>query len=303
MRLVMMNGGLGNQAFQYIFMRYIEEHSGEPCIIDDLAFCREKVSHNGYELEKIFSLKPRRLSQMLSEDVVQEILKLKQPAPGTSHPAHDIVSILRTSGISLNVIQEADLYEHDYHVCLPDAKSYPINQFSPQILRNHGNLYYYGYWINAYWYEAIMDVINYEFTFPLPQDLKNAQLLHEVLSSDRSVCIHIRRGDFIDCGWLLNEEFYRNSVASVKKVMKPVFYIFSDDMPYVKEHLSEYGLEASDEIIFVEGNTHGKNYIDMQLMAACQGMIIANSSFSYLAALLNRRADRFVYNPTTRDIV
>ena len=83
MRLVMMNGGLGNQAFQYIFMGYIEEHSGVPCIIDDLAFCREKVSHNGYELEKIFSLKPRRLSQMLSEDVVQEILKLKQPAPGT----------------------------------------------------------------------------------------------------------------------------------------------------------------------------------------------------------------------------
>lgn len=166
MRLVMMNGGLGNQAFQYIFMRYIEEHSGEPCIIDDLYFCDDKALHNGYELEKIFSLKPRRLSQMLSEDVVQEILKLKQPAPGTSHPAHDIVSILRTSGISLNVIQEADLYEHDYHVCLPDAKSYPINQFSPQILRNHGNLYYYGYWINAYWYEAIMDIINYEFTFP-----------------------------------------------------------------------------------------------------------------------------------------
>lgn len=63
-------------------MRYIEEHSGEPCIIDDLYFCDDKALHNGYELEKIFSLKPRRLSQMLSEDVVQEILKLKQPAPG-----------------------------------------------------------------------------------------------------------------------------------------------------------------------------------------------------------------------------
>lgn len=32
---------------------------------------------------------------------------------------------------------------------------------------------------------------------------------------------------------------------------------------------------------------HGKNYLDLQLMTRCKAMIVSNSAFSYLAALLN----------------
>ena len=41
------------------------------------------------------------------------------------------------------------------------------------------------------------------------------------------------------------------------------------------------------EITYVEGNVQGKNYLDLQLMTKCQAMILSNSAFSYLAALLN----------------
>ena len=42
-----------------------------------------------------------------------------------------------------------------------------------------------------------------------------------------------------------------------------------------------------ETVVFVEGNVQGKNYLDMQLMSKCKGMIMSNSAFCYLAALLN----------------
>lgn len=39
----MLNGGLGNQLFQYIFARYIEKNSADNCIIDDSAFWGNNV--------------------------------------------------------------------------------------------------------------------------------------------------------------------------------------------------------------------------------------------------------------------
>lgn len=54
MRLVYMNGGLGNQIFQYVFFRWLEVETGESCIIDDTAFFGSNVPHNGYELERLF---------------------------------------------------------------------------------------------------------------------------------------------------------------------------------------------------------------------------------------------------------
>ena len=50
----------------------------------------------------------------------------------------------------------------------------------------------------------------------------------------------------------------------------------------------ELGLDQFWTVTYVEGNTNGKNYVDMQLMSMCKGMVMSNSAFCYLAALLNR---------------
>ncbi|MCR5236093.1 MAG: alpha-1,2-fucosyltransferase, partial [Lachnospiraceae bacterium] len=41
------------------------------------------------------------------------------------------------------------------------------------------------------------------------------------------------------------------------------------------------------ETVFVEGNDGNNSFRDMQLMSCCKYMIYVNSSFSFLAALLN----------------
>jgi len=46
MKIITMNGGLGNQLFQYIFYRFVEVNTGEECYIDT----RRLGAHFGYEI-------------------------------------------------------------------------------------------------------------------------------------------------------------------------------------------------------------------------------------------------------------
>lgn len=302
MRLVLMNGGLGNQALQYIFLRWLEEKGGEPCVIDDLPFCGKNTAHNGYELEKIFSIRHTRLSELLDRDVVEEILNCltRKDANGRRE---NLIHLFKGNGMELFPIQEGNCYTADYGY-QGSIFSVPLNAFYPDVLRWTGDLYYYGYWINGRWFNDIKDIIVREFTFPLLPDEKNRAYMNEIKAAgDNSLAIHIRRGDFVTVGWALSCSFYANVLPEMRKRMgSPKIFVFSDDILWVKEHFSELGFLSTDEIIFVEGNMNGNNYIDMQLMAACRGMIIANSSFSYLAALLNRNPEKLIANPTEREI-
>lgn len=64
MKIALIGGGLGNQTFQYIFSRWMELATGEPCYLDDCSFFFEKAAHNGYEMERVFpDSRPRLLSR------------------------------------------------------------------------------------------------------------------------------------------------------------------------------------------------------------------------------------------------
>lgn len=84
MKIQFLNGGLANQVFQYIFVRFAEmHHPGEQWFLDDSFFFVNDI-HNGYELEKVFGVKPNLLSNYFEEDVWQELIRLKKE--GSSIP-------------------------------------------------------------------------------------------------------------------------------------------------------------------------------------------------------------------------
>ena len=70
---------------------------------------------------------------------------------------------------------------------------------------------------------------------------------------------------------------------------------------WCREHEHELGFRSFSEITYVEGNVQGKNYLDLQLMTKCQAMILSNSAFSYLAALLNP-ARKYTLNLSDREL-
>ena len=58
-------------------------------------------------------------------------------------------------------------------------------------------------------------------------------------------------------------------------------------MKWCRKNWNKLGFDLFESVTFIEGNDEGRNYIDLQLMSYCKGMIMSNSSFCYLAALLN----------------
>lgn len=78
MKIQFLNGGLANQAFQYIFAKYYElSHPWDKMYMDDSYFALHTV-HNGYELEKVFGIRPHMLSECFTPEVWDFILEEKE---------------------------------------------------------------------------------------------------------------------------------------------------------------------------------------------------------------------------------
>jgi hypothetical protein len=68
-----------------------------------------------------------------------------------------------------------------------------------------------------------------------------------------------------------------------------IYIVFSDDIDWCKKNLP-----FLDEKIFIEGND---DFFDLYLMSKCQNNIIANSSFSWWGAWLNKSENKKVMSP------
>jgi len=121
---------------------------------------------------------------------------------------------------------------------------------------------------------------------------------------DSSLSIHYRRGGDRHLGNMqeyfkdLEFEYYLKNIRYIcnKKQIKKIF-VFSDDIDWCKKNIDNliptgYNLE----VIFVENN---KNYVDLFMMANCENNIIANSTFSWWAAWLNKNIEKIVVAPKT----
>jgi len=304
MKIQFFNGGLANQAFQYIFARYYElSHPGEIMYLDDSYFSLHTV-HNGYELEKVFGIKPHFLSVFFDEDVWKFLLEEKRN--GKSVP-----QILCENGIEMYMLSEVgDNYQH-FNPFQGKVTLVPSNIYEPMIQDAPGDVYYHGYWLNKDWFDKYKNTFLKEFTFPPIQDEQNRKYQEQILNS-HSISIHIRRGDFVNLGIAMDTIHYKNLIIRFatelklhpeleQNIKKWNIFVFSDDINWCKESAAEIGLHAFGNAVFVEGNTNGKNYIDLQLMSMCEGMLMSNSSFCYLAALLNT-GRKITVNPTRRNL-
>ncbi|MBA4383341.1 MAG: hypothetical protein C0410_01255 [Anaerolinea sp.] len=296
MRIVLMNGGLGNQMFQYIFFRWLELNTTDPCLIDDSAFFEDNIEHNGYEIEKIFNLRPKRLSQIFNQELWQEMLINRKS--GVS-----IEQQLQDNGFNLLMFAEtSDFLYNGNVVMMPANRQDASTKFS--VKNVIGNVYYHGYWITNNWLDDIYPTIKNEFKFPPISNEKNLAIQSKILNTD-SCGIHIRRGDFVNINWNLNPEYYCNSIKEFIKLRgKSVhYYVFSDDIDWCKSNEDALGFNlVKPQIEYVQGNCDGvSNYVDMQLLSYCKWLIMSKSAFCYMAALLSDQLKGEI-NPSNREI-
>lgn len=92
------------------------------------------------------------------------------------------------------------------------------------------------------------------------------------------VAIHVRRGDYVNNPFyvdLAKTDYYQNAMLQFPREH---FMVFSDDIEWCKQQDMFKGCSFSEGHDEVE---------DLNIMASCKGIIMANSSFSWWAAYLS----------------
>lgn len=170
--------------------------------------------------------------------------------------------------------------------------------FHPKVLSYTGDLYLDGFWQSPLYFETIRKTLLEELTLAKPWSEAGATF-SQLIKNTPAVSLHVRRGDYIKNPRVEKEfgpcslDYYRKAMAEVEKTLpSPTYFIFSDDLPWVKANLP-----VGDKAVFVNGKDM-TDVEDLMLMSMCQHNIIANSSFSWWGAWLNKNPDKIVVAPT-----
>lgn len=96
--------------------------------------------------------------------------------------------------------------------------------------------------------------------------------------------VHIRRGDYVKLGLVVCDiHYYERCMQKMMDIVKnPTFFIFSDDISWVKTNLKFKG----SELIFIDNNNSSPE--DMRLLYSCNHFIMSNSTFSWWGAYLGK---------------
>lgn len=155
-----------------------------------------------------------------------------------------------------------------------------------------------GYWQSYKYFDDCSNIITDLFKFKPLTDDKNKYYEDKILSCENPVSVHFRLGDYCTkeniqyFGNICTEEYYSKGITFLQNKFNNVtFFIFSNDMKYAERFLDK------KNYCVVDCNDEKNAWKDMYLMSICKSNIVANSSFSWWGAWLNRNNNKTVIAP------
>ena len=280
-------GGLGNQLFQFAYARYLQKTFKDGIIYDISKYVSESTEYRNFELDS-FSIPKDWIKYESKGNRLQRF--------GWRYPIYLIVTAFF---IGLNKFYAK--YHNGKHIWC-SAYQRLINRFG--FYREHFNEYRQplmskcrnklvrGQWI---WPEMVMEQgesLKDDIKVITPLSQSNKLFLSQILSTN-SVGVHIRRGDYVKLGLIVCDiNYYERCIEKMLNLVKnPVFFIFSDDIEWVKNNLNT----KDAELVFIDNNNSSPE--DMRLLYSCNHFIISNSTFSLWGAYLGRYKDKKVIVP------
>lgn len=253
------NGGLGNQMFQYALYLARKNKFPHNVSIFDTHYC--VGAHQGFELNHLFHLSAFGLGWILNIE---------------------------------NAILFSKFRKYIWkrmHICT-DKQDYVYDEESITIPKS---CIFEGYWQTEKYFKGIEDIVRREFRFDNNMLNQPSKEILDIISSCNSVSLHIRRGDYLNINGKdisLSLDYHKGAIAYIMEhVQDPIFFIFSDDPLWVRDNLKV------ENATYVDWNSGKDSWQDMCLMSCCKHNIIANSSFSWWGAWLNANPSKIVISP------
>lgn len=276
MVIVKFLGGLGNQMFQYAFYKRLLAEG--KTVFAELNWYSDAESSRSFQLLRFPKLDFNSVNIALSED-------------GGC-----------TLSLKLSPSSEKDFTEDKMKAfkecCVNGFLEYTEKEMCFQKEALHiNNGYLVGYWQSPQYFETIRSELLESFTFPELRGGRNLYLLDQIRDTC-SVAVHVRRGDYLSdgnqgrYGGICTESYYRRAMQYFEDHYQDVhFFVFSNDMKWVKQHI------RAKNVILSDANDEAAGISDMYLMTQCRHHIIANSSFSWWGAWLCQNEGQEVVAP------
>jgi Glycosyl transferase family 11 len=263
MIIVRLQGGLGNQLFQYAAGKALAKRLSIP-----------------FKLETITSLQKDKRRHIALNDL---------------HTEFDLASKREVK----KFVSFPTLYRHYPSFFSRFGKNIyhePHFHFDEKFFRLNDPVFLDGFWQSPLYFKDIEAILRQEFTIK-PELIKNVIEKGKELETQSSIAVHIRRGDFLNekitaFHGVMSPFYYEKAIRLVKeKVPAASVYFFSDDIEWVKKNLT---VDRNAELIsaFTQSAIE-----DFYLMTKCRHNIIANSSFSWWPAWMNTHPDKIVVAP------
>lgn len=268
MVIIKLQGGLGNQMFQYACGKAFALKHDKTLLIDD-SFLNKNQNTTDEFTPRAYALGVFNLDTRVADEL--------------------LLKSFEGNGIFKKVLKQLQLTYRKSYQELPGMEADQLDSVQPPVLLN-------GYWQSEQYFAAFNTETRKTFEFNIPAELEDRI---STMNKTNSVSIHYRRGDYLTNPvaqkvlGTLDEAYYQAAVQKVKtEIVNPFFYIFSDDTEWVNNNLP-----LTDNYQVIDSYSGDKHWYDMLLMSKCKHHIIANSSFSWWGAWLNPAPQKMVIAP------
>ncbi len=269
--------GLGNQMFEYAWVRALQKKYGGTIVLDHHAFKSNKLrslSLQNFNLNENVIVKPSFIDRLLIY-----YLGFRKKIIDFLWKDCNFETFQRK--VRHGVYEQVTNSFYDSHI-------QPLKKYN----------YIEGNWMSEMWFEKAAEEIKHDLKVKTPPSKTNTELIEEIQSCN-SVCIHVRLGDFLQEPWnsmsrVCGNEYYNEAIRIIcEKVESPVFYLFSNrpkDFDYIKKN---YRFDVDVKYMDL-GNS---DYDDLRLMYSCKHQIMSNSTYSWWAQYLNDNPDKIIVAP------
>jgi hypothetical protein len=270
--IVQLQGGLGNQLFQYATARALA-HLNQTSLLLDHSWFKKNYD----------DVTPREflLSALNTKGAV---ISLDKPPKRPKRIFRILQRLLPT---------KLYIYQEKNHYCFDPSL------FKAPTFKTH-SLYLMGYWQSYRYFESIKKILQAEVSPKNPLNAHYQNYLNQIQVSN-SAMVHVRRGDYVHLAsaskvhGFIGLDYYQQGMAILlDKNPATHFFVFSDDLDWVKANLP-----YQDKVTFIHSLEDSDAVIqELELMKHCQSHLIANSSLSWWAAWLAKNPHNFVVCPS-----